>query len=163
MVASRAVNVRESIFAAACIVTLLGCGGTPANHETSAHAADVGDAGMTTAKETTPAAVDAGDGRPFAGTNADATDLISRAVDQRHAEISKCTQAFRLRKKSPHEKIVLSLGIDQDGQLLGVTSRGREDAELKRCVQDAVKGAPFPRSHAGVITVTKTYEELVLQ
>jgi hypothetical protein len=43
-----------------------------------------------------------------------------------------------------------------------VTSKGSEDTELKTCVQDALKDGLFPRSHSGVITVTKTYEELVL-
>ena len=89
--------------------------------------------------------------------------MISSAVDQRHTEIGICVRAFRNRKKMAHERVTVSFGIDQEGKLLGVTSKGKEDAELKGCVQEAVRGAPFPRSHAGVITITKTYEELVVQ
>lgn len=48
-----------------------------------------------------------------------------------------------------------------EGRLLGVTSKGKEDNELKTCVQRALGDAQFPRSHAGVITVTKTYQELL--
>ncbi len=98
---------------------------------------------------------------PFAGSTAEATAMISSAVDKRRTEIGICVRDFRKRKKMAHERVAVSFGIDQEGKLLGVTSKGKEDGELKTCVQEAVKGAPFPRSHAGVITITKTYEELV--
>jgi len=101
------------------------------------------------------------DDRPFAGSTAEATSLISTAVDKKQLEISLCIRDFRARKKMARERVAVSFGIDQEGKLLGVTTKGKEDNELKTCVQDALKGAPFPRSHAGVITVTKTYEELV--
>ena len=155
------------IVALACGMAALACGSNSGAGRTAA-----GEAATTAAGEAGDAGVGAGggaeggareDARPFAGSTADATDLISRAVDTRHAQIATCTQAFRLRKKMPHDKITVSFGIDQEGRLLGVTAKGREDAELKRCVQDAMTDAPFPRSHAGVITVTKVYEELVLQ
>lgn len=106
---------------------------------------------------------DAGTGgeRPFAGSVAEATALISIAVDKRQGEIASCVNAFRLRKKLARERVSISFGMDQEGKLLGVTSKGKEDLELKTCVQDSLKGVLFPRSHAGVITVTKTYEELL--
>jgi len=146
------------VLALACGMAALACGSTAATPKISTAPAE---APVPTSNA---ALVDAGDGaHPFAGSNADATDLISRAVDTRQGEIARCTHAFRIRKKMPHDKITISFGIDQEGRLFGVTAKGREDAELKRCVLDAVTDAPFPRSHAGVITVTKVYEELVLQ
>jgi hypothetical protein len=123
--------------------------------------------GATTAKNTSDAgapsaAADAGgDERPFAGSSAEATTLISAAVDRRSTDISACVREFRVRRKLAHDKVAVSFGIDQDGRVLGVTSKGKEDAMLKACIQDALKGASFPRSHAGVITVTKTYEDLL--
>jgi hypothetical protein len=99
--------------------------------------------------------------RPFAGSVAEATSLISAAVDKKQDDIASCIREFRFRKHIAHERVAVSFGIDQEGRLLGVTSKGKEDNELKRCVQNALVDAPFPRSHAGVITVTKTYEELV--
>jgi hypothetical protein len=103
------------------------------------------------------------DERPFAGSTADATSIISEVVDKKHHEISACLREFRTRKKMPaKDRVAVSFGIDQDGRLLGVTAKGKEDAELKSCVQEAFRNAPFPRSHSGVITVTKTYEELLL-
>jgi hypothetical protein len=110
------------------------------------------DAGTADAASTEP---------PFAGSSAEATSIISAAVDKKGTEIGICVREFRTRKKLARERVTVSFGIDMEGKLLGVTSKGKEDAELKSCVQDALKGAVFPRSHAGVITVTKTYEELL--
>ena len=62
----------------------------------------------------------------------------------------------------PHERVTISMGIDQEGKLLGATlPKGRTDEILSTCVQAALANAPFPRSHAGVISITKTYEEIV--
>jgi hypothetical protein len=36
------------------------------------------------------------------------------------------------------------------------------DPELFACVQSALIGANFPTSHAGIITVTKTFEDQVV-
>jgi hypothetical protein len=33
------------------------------------------------------------------------------------------------------------------------------DPDLYACAQEALQGANFPRSHAGIITVVKTFEE----
>lgn len=141
---------------------LLACSGaghasSPASPAASASAAPVpaqaGDAG-------------AGEGgapeRPFAGSIGEATQLIDAAVDRRQAEMKRCVVDYRTRKKIPRAKVSLSLGIDQEGRLLGVTlPKGKKDEQLAGCVQDALKGVVFPRSHAGVITVTKTYEEIL--
>jgi hypothetical protein len=102
-----------------------------------------------------------GDERPFAGSAAEATTLISAVVDKKGSEIGACVREFRVRKKLARERVSVSFGIDMEGRLLGVTSKGKEDDELKACVQRALEGAPFPRSHAGVITITKTYQELL--
>jgi hypothetical protein len=87
--------------------------------------------------------------------------MISAVVDKKQDEIAGCVREYRARKKIPRERVAVSFGIDQDGRLLGVTSKGKEDAELKACVQEILKNAAFPRSHAGVITVTKSYEEII--
>jgi len=135
-----------------------GCAGKKAetsgtNHPASATSKDALDAG---------GAADGGaNEQPFAGSAAEATMLISAAVDKKGAEIGACVREFRVRKNLARERVTVSFGIDMEGKLLGVTSKGKEDAELKACVQRALEGARFPRSHAGVITVTKTYEELL--
>lgn len=143
----------------ALALVVLGCAATPKKNEVREPVV-APDAGMTVA-ETSDAGAAANE-RPFAGSTAEATELISRAVDGKHDAIAKCTQAFRARKKLPHDKISVSFGIDQEGRILGVTSKGKEDAELKACVLRAVADAPFPRSHAGVITITKGYEEILV-
>lgn len=99
--------------------------------------------------------------RPFAGSPAEATTLISAEVDKKGSGIGACVREFRVRKNLARERVSISFGIDMEGRLLGVTSKGKEDDELKRCVHRALDGAQFPRSHAGVITVTKTYQELL--
>jgi hypothetical protein len=102
-----------------------------------------------------------GDGRQFAGSAAEATSMISDAVDKKSKDMQACVREFRARKKIERARVMLSIGIDQEGKVLGVTTKGKEDAELKACVQTALKDASFPRSHAGVITLTKTYEEIL--
>src|SRR5262245_46969842 len=113
-----------------------------------------GDAGATPAPSGSAA-----DEKPFAGSAAEATSMISAVVDKKQDDIATCVREFRVRKKMAHDRVAVSFGIDQEGKLLGVTSKGKEDAQLKSCVQSVLQNAPFPRSHAGVITVTKSYEE----
>jgi hypothetical protein len=137
-------------------LALLACG-APAAEPTNAKAAQV------TAGPDGGAAADGGSReRPFAGSIGEATSLISDVVDKRQHDIFACVRSYRGRKNLHGERLAISFGIDQEGNLLGVTSKGKEDVELKGCVSKALEGAPFPRSHSGVITVTKTYEELVL-
>src|SRR5262249_7010437 len=81
--------------------------------------------------------------------------------DKRSAEVRKCVDGYRVRKNSPHERVDIAVGIDQEGTLLGATvPHGRKDDEFSTCVMDALRPAVFPRSHSGVISVTKSYEEL---
>ena len=104
----------------------------------------------------------ASDARPFAKDPASAEAMIDDAIDSRHSAMDKCATDARKRGKDPHKKISLLIGIDQEGNLLGVkrpSKKDNEDEALLTCVRAALHGAPFPKSHAGVITIKKTYEE----
>jgi hypothetical protein len=114
------------------------------------------------ASEPVDAGVEAGADRPFAGSAAEATQLITDAVDKKQNEIAKCVQQYRFRTHLAHEKVAVNIGIDQEGRLIGVTlPKNKEDKELTACVQKELKDAKFPRSHAGVITITRTFQEMV--
>ena len=56
---------------------------------------------------------------------------------------------------------MVEVGIDQEGHMLGVKLPKGEKADkvLVDCVLAALSHAPFPRSHAGVITVRRTFED----
>lgn len=121
-----------------------------------ATAKDSSDAGATGAG---PAAAPV---KPMAGSAAEATQLIGAAVEKKSPEIQKCIIAYRARKNLPRERVTISMGIDQEGRLLGATlPKGKTDTVLSECIQAALANAMFPRSHAGVISITKTYEEIV--
>src|SRR5271169_3194740 len=98
---------------------------------------------------------------PFAATSLDATNMIDAAIDARAAQLVKCVEAARPRRKDPHAKILVEVGLDQEGHLLGVKppKGALADPDLYACAQAALQGANFPRSHAGIITVVKTFEE----
>ncbi|MDB5219970.1 MAG: hypothetical protein JWO86_7897 [Myxococcaceae bacterium] len=100
--------------------------------------------------------------KPFAGSAAEATQLIGAAVDKNAAAVQKCVAEYRTRKNLPHERVTISMGIDQEGRLLGATlPKGKTDTPLSECVQAALASAAFPRSHSGVISITKSYEDVV--
>jgi len=98
---------------------------------------------------------------PFAATASDATSLIDAAIDSRASSLFPCVIAARGRRKNPHDKIQIEVGLDEQGHLMGVEApRGApKDPELFQCAQKALSGANFPTSHAGIITVTKTFED----
>jgi hypothetical protein len=98
---------------------------------------------------------------PFAATASEATALIDAAVDSRSSSVTPCIMAARAHRKNPHDKIQVEIGIDEQGHLFGVKApRGApSDPDLFACVQGALTGANFPKSHAGIITVTKTFED----
>jgi len=100
--------------------------------------------------------------RPFAKSAAEASELITKAVESCEGLLQKCVDEARSRRKEPHAKIVLEMGIDQEGGLIGVkTPQGTAtDEELLACAREALRGAPFPRSNAGVITLKKTFEDV---
>ena len=135
----------------------LGCGaGKGPEGANTARPAAAGDAGTPSAS-----ADAAPPPRPFAGSAAEATQLIGTAVDKGADKVMKCVSEYRARKNMPHERVTISMGIDQEGRLLGATlPKGKTDEVLSTCVQSALANAPFPRSHAGVISITKTYEEI---
>ena len=103
--------------------------------------------------------------RPFANTSQEATEYIDEAVETRHAAIDVCVGAARERRKTPHVEVSLELGIDQEGTLIGVKApKGTlQDKVLFDCIRDALVGAPFPRSKAGVITLKKTFSDQVIR
>lgn len=127
-------------------------GANAPTHPTTKESTDAGSA----------ASADAGPpAKPFAGSAAEATQLIGAAVDKGSDKVQKCVSEYRARKNMPHERVTISMGIDQEGKLLGATlPKGKTDEVLSTCVQSALANAPFPRSHAGVISITKTYEEI---
>jgi outer membrane biosynthesis protein TonB len=138
-------------------VLLVACGGgqKPASEATAPEKKEA-DAGATSADAGAPAE------KPFAGSASEATQLISSVIDKKSDAIGKCVKEYRYRKHLAHERVDVSVGIDQDGHVLGATlPKGKKDDELSACVLAALKDAPFPRSHAGVITVTRSFEEVV--
>lgn len=162
--ASRVVLVAMALLVAPALVatTSAGCG-TPSSTPGAAAAPGAasakdgaGDGGAASAADAAPAA------RPFAGSAVEATQLIGAAVDKKSAEVQKCVVEYRARKNLPRERVSIQLGIDQEGRLLGATlPKGKTDTVLSDCVQKALADAPFPRSHTGVISITKSYEEIV--
>jgi len=104
--------------------------------------------------------------RPFAASAAQATELIGDVLDKRSGAMNKCISEYRTRKKLPNERVEISVGIDQNGILIGATlkktaKQPTPDPTLDKCMQDALTGALFPKSQAGIITMTKSYENIV--
>lgn len=141
--------------------TLAACGGGGQKDATAPKAEGAApDAGAASEAAADGGAADAG--KPFAGSASEATQLITDAVDKKQDAIARCVQEYRFRTHLAHEKVSVSMGIDQEGRLIGVTlPKGKQDKELADCVQKELRDAPFPRSHAGVITITRTFEEMV--
>jgi hypothetical protein len=100
--------------------------------------------------------------RPFAGSTAEATQLVSAAMETTRDGMATCVSAYRKRKNVAHARVEVQVGIDQDGNLLGAAlAKGGQDDELSACVTRALQNAPFPRSRGGVISFTKVYEEFL--
>jgi hypothetical protein len=153
---------RASSFVAFVTMALVACGGgggadKPVADPTAGAgaAADAGGASTT---------ADAGPQRPFAENAQQATSMIDDVIALHVAELGQCVQDARIRRKDPHAKISVDLGIDQEGTLIGAKpSKGQPaDKELEGCFIKALSGAPFPKSRAGVITVTKTFSDQVV-
>ena len=108
-----------------------------------------------------PAAPPAPPAHPFANNAAEASSLIDDAINSRISDLTQCVEAARTRRKSAHAKLVVEIGIDEEGHLLGVKlPKGEKpDKPFVDCVLAGLAGAPFPRSHAGVITIRKTFED----
>lgn len=146
------------------LVLVMACGGRPTAQPASSPEKPEPDAGAAPVNAGA-APADAGappPERPFAGSASEATQLISQAIDKKAEAIAKCVREFRYRKHVAHERVEISVGIDQEGRLLGVTlPKGKKDEALSSCAMGALRTAQFPRSHSGVITVTRTFEEIV--
>jgi len=148
--------MKAQLVALTCL--LMACGGSkpapgvPASDGQGGSDASAGDAGA--------AAVE----RPMAKTSAEATAFIDEAVNQRQPRLAKCVAEARERLKDAHAPLATEIGIDQEGVLIGVkTPKGSTfDAKLNDCVREALQGAPFPRSKAGVITVKKSFSDGVI-
>ena len=172
--------MRKPLVAAALCSWLIACGGAKIRPATSGAmtASDAGDVASSTTPSTTSSSdagaavaiatsdVDAGaaappDPHPFAKDAADAESMIDDAIESRHSEVEKCAAEARKRMGDPHGRVSLLVGIDQEGTVIGVkVPKGeKKDEKLLVCVRAALKGAPFPRSHNGVITIKKTYED----
>jgi hypothetical protein len=173
--------MRKALAAAVVCSSLIACGGPqnppPANATGSADGGGVASSQPNTAPDiavsadaginavASNAAVDAAapapDPHPFAKDAADAESMIDDAIETRHADVEKCAGEARKRMGDPHGKVSLLVGIDQEGSVIGVkVPKGeKKDEKLLVCVRAALKGAPFPRSHNGIITIKKTYEE----
>jgi hypothetical protein len=95
---------------------------------------------------------------PFAKDNGSAMTLMDAAVDKRVHSMSACIDAFRMRKHSSFAKFVVKIGVDENGTLIAVTgNNGDTDGEANTCLMRALRRAPFPTSHAGIIEIVKTF------
>jgi hypothetical protein len=102
----------------------------------------------------------------MAATPQEAQELIQEQVNARMKALWKCVEDYRARVGKPREPVVVDIGIDQEGTLLGVTTPNAKkaplDPALQQCVMATLHGAPFPRSHAGVITVRQTFSDVAV-
>jgi hypothetical protein len=97
--------------------------------------------------------------KPFAKDAKQALEMMEAAVETKQSRIAKCVDAYRKRKGAPMAKLIVKIGVDQEGTLIGVTGKTDEtDDAANECVRKALRNAPFPKSHAGVIEIVKTFE-----
>lgn len=143
------------------LAAVVACGGrqrdpgSPGTH--AASASSVADAG-----EEAPARV----AHPFASTPLEAQSLIQEQIGVRMTVLWKCVSDYRTKNGEPHKALVVDIGIDQEGTLLGVASPNPKkdlDPALRDCIMGALHGLPFPRSHAGIITVRQTFTDQQIQ
>ncbi|MDB4993075.1 MAG: hypothetical protein JWM74_507 [Myxococcaceae bacterium] len=144
-------------------VAVAACGGSkaPADAPASSSPSATPSASAAASTSTTPAAAKAE--RPVAATSQEATSLIDDALTLRQKEIGHCVLDARTRRNNLHAEVVLEIGIDQEGRLIGVKNAkgAAADPALQQCVLTALQDAPFPRSKAGVITVKKNFTDQV--
>ncbi|HEY8089648.1 MAG TPA: hypothetical protein VIF09_17430 [Polyangiaceae bacterium] len=105
--------------------------------------------------------------RPFANTPLEAQSLIQEQIDGHIKALWKCVADWRAKKNDAHKALVVDIGIDQEGNLLGITSPNPKKADVepatRDCMMATLHGLPFPRSHAGVITVRQTFSDVSVQ
>jgi hypothetical protein len=139
----------------ALLLLVMACGSSTQTSRAPAPSPSPGvtDAGLT----------DAQVAHPFASTVIEAQSLIQEQIDAHMKTLWKCVNAYRATGGDPHKPVVVDVGIDQEGVLLGVTSPSTKqiglDPVLKQCLFDGLHGLPFPSSHAGIITVRQTFTD----
>jgi hypothetical protein len=113
------------------------------------------------------AAVDARVERPFAKTAIEAQSFIQEQIDAHIKLLWKCVERLRAAAGDPHKAVTVDIGIDQEGNLLGITAANAKQPNLdpttRDCMFGALHGLPFPRSHSGVITVRQSFTDEVIQ
>jgi hypothetical protein len=136
---------------------LVTCAGNPAKPDgpTGASAGDAGAPAPAAAEQEKPVE------HPFAGTAQEATSLILASMDKRMRDMWRCVDAKRARTHDAHLKVVVNIGIDQEGTLIGVSALKSTDSDdtLNDCIRTALKRLPWPKSHAGVITVKQEFAD----
>ncbi len=144
------------------LICVLSCAGAqPAASASAAGAptATPGDAGA--------AAADAKAERPFAKNAIEAQSLIQEQIDGHIKPLWKCVEQLRAAKGDPHKAVTVDIGIDQEGNLIGVATANAKQGELdpttRDCMFAVLHGLAFPRSHAGVITVRQSFTDEVIQ
>jgi hypothetical protein len=104
--------------------------------------------------------------RPFASTAGEATTIIQNLIEDHMKPLWQCVDAFRAAKGDPHRALTIDVGTDQEGSLLGITAADPKqhdlDPTLKDCMWKVLHGLPFPRSHAGVITVRQNFTDATI-
>lgn len=103
--------------------------------------------------------------RPFAHTALEAQQIIQSQIDAHIKQLWACVNDYRAKKKTPHKEVVVAIGIDEEGNLLGVMLANAKhglDKTLEQCMFSALHGLPFPRSHAGVITVKQSFNDMTV-
>jgi hypothetical protein len=128
---------------------------------TTASGAPAGSSAPAATGDSSAPAAPAPQAHPFAKNAEEATSLIDDAINAKAVGLTACVDAARARRKDKHARIVVTVGIDEDGHMIGVElPKGeKKDKALTDCLLDALRDAPFPKSHAGVITVKRTFED----
>ena len=147
----------------AVLSAMAACGGT----KTRASEPGPGSSAAA-APSASPASADAGGPeRAFASTPLEAQTLIQAQIDKRMKDLWSCVNDWRTKKADVHKAVAVNVGIDQEGNLMGITvpnpKQGDLDPSLRDCMMGVLRGLPFPRSHAGVITVRQTFEDKSVQ
>jgi hypothetical protein len=145
-----------TIWAAVCVAGLVAaysaCGGSQANV-----------AGPTPPAPSSSPTAPSPKPHPLANSPMEAQSLIQDDIDGQMATLWKCVKDYQARVGDPQREVLVDLGIDEDGILMGVTTatpkKGELEPKLKQCLFDALRALPFPRSHAGIITVRESFRE----
>jgi hypothetical protein len=137
-------------------VAVSACGGSQANVQTSSGASSA-------PASTTPPPPQPPKEKPFASSPMQAQSMIQEQIDGQMTVLWKCVNDYRGRVKELHKEVLIDIGIDQEGILMGVTTatpkKGELEPMLKQCLYTSLHGLPFPRSHAGVISVRESFKD----